>query len=443
LVTDTDMSEVVSAVEDRGPVQKAIKVTVPGDQVREAFDSAYKRVARTAQVPGFRKGKVPRKVLEEHYGGSVREDVVRELIQSGCSAAVRSEELDVVSDPELLSQNLTESGEVVFEALVEVRPQFELGTYSGVDAERKIVRVTQDHIEATLANMRERMAVLQTEEERVNVAHGDVIVFDMYGFVDGAPLEQATGEGVQLEVGSGRFPEEFETGVVGVTRAIRTPIEVPFAQDHGDPELAGKTVRFEVTVKEIKNKILPDLEDAFASEVYEECETLDDLRTKIRESLEERSSAEADQRLRGELLERLVDSHDFDVPPSIVERQMANSLHEMGIHDVPEERLEEIRGALEPAAIKRVRASFILDAVAKAEELKVEQEELQEEVKRQLVAAGADAERVRNHYAQASSVAVLHGRMLRDKAMDRMLELASRRDVEVDESDVAANTVPR
>jgi trigger factor len=110
---------------------------------------------------------------------------------------------------------------------------------------------------------------------------------------------------------------------------------------------------------------------------------------------------------------------------------------------VPEERVEEIRGALEPAAIKRVRASFILDAVAKAEELKVEQEELQEEVKRQLVAAGADAERVRNHYAQASSVAVLHGKMLRDKAMDRMLELASRRDVEVDESDVAANAVPR
>ena len=433
------MSEVVSTVEDRGPVRKAIKVTVPEDQVREALDDAYKRIARKAQVPGFRKGKVPRKVLEEHYGQSVHEDVVRELIQSGCGTAIGKVELDVVTDPELLSQDIDDSGNLVFEALVEVRPEFELGTYRGLEAERKIIKVTDEHIESTLGTMRERMAALQTEEDRVNVQHGDVVIFDMYGFCEGQPLEQATGEGVQLEVGTGRFPPDFEAGLVGVTRAIRTPINVNFSEDHADPELAGKLVRFEVTVTEIKNKILPDLDDVFAGEMYEDCETLDDLRAKIRESLEERSSLEADQRLRGELLERLVDAHEFDVPPTIVERQMANSLHDMGIHEIPDEQVESIRNALEPAAVKRVRASFLLDAVAKAEELKVEQEELQNEVKRQLVAAGADAERVRDHFSHASSVAALHGRMLRDKAMDRMLELASHRDVEVEESDIAAN----
>lgn len=440
---NTDMSEVVSAVEDRGPVQKAVKVTVPEDQVREAFDAAYKRVCRSAQVPGFRKGKVPRKVLEERYGDSVREDVARDLIQEACGVAIRQNELDVVTDPELITQGFDDAGRLVFEALVEVRPQFELGTYAGVDIDRKIVNVTDEHVEATLRGMRERMAVLQTEEERVNVQAGDVVIFDMYGFCDGRALEQAKGEGIQLEVGSGRFPEAFETGLVGVTRGIRTPIDVRFAEDHGDPELAGKLVRFEVTVSEIKKKILPDLDDAFAGEVYTDCGSLDELRTKIRESLEERSAHEADRRLRGELLERLVDAHEFPVPPSIVERQMANSLHEMGIHEVPDDRVEEIRNALEPSAIKRVRASFLLDAIAKAEDLKVEQEELREEVKRQLVAAGADAERVRNHYAHASSVAALHGRMLRDKAMDRMLELASRRDVVVDESEIAARTDSR
>jgi trigger factor len=432
------MSELDAAIEDRGPVQKSIKVTVAPGEVSEAFDQAYGRVARNAQVRGFRKGKVPRKVLEEQYGASVEEDVVRGLIQAACETAIRENELDVVSDPELLSRNIGDSGELVFEALVEVRPVFELGTYSGVDAERKLVRITDEHIKSTVGGMRERMAVLQTEEDRVNVAHGDVITFDMCGFCEGEALDQATGEGAQLEVGSGRFPEDLEKGLVGVTRGIRTPIDVRFSEEHGDPELAGKLVRFEVTVREIKNKILPDLDDAFASEVYEDCETLDDLRAKIRESLEERSSQEADQRLRSDLLEKLVDAHEFDVPPSIVERQMANSLHEMGIHEIPDERVEEIRTALEPAAVKRVRASFLLDAVAKAEELAVEQDELQEEIKRQLVAAGADAERVRNHYANASSVGALHGRMLRDKAMDRVLELASSRDVEVDESDIAA-----
>jgi trigger factor len=437
------MSDVASTLEDRGSVLKALTVTVPADEVSRAFDETYKRIGRKAQLRGFRKGKVPRKVLEEVYGESAREDVVHDLIRHACAEAVRQQELDVVSDPELLSHDLKESGELVFEALVEVRPQFELGTYAGLEIDRKVVRITESHVDSAIESLRERMAALQTEEDRVNVAQGDIVVFDMSASSRGEPIESASGEGVQLEVGSGRFPEDFEKQLVGVTRSITTPIEVQFPEDQGEPELAGKLVRFDVTVREIKNKILPDLDDAFAAEVYDDCETVEQLRARVRSTLEERAAHDADHRLRGELIEMLVGRHDFDVPPSIVERQMSATLQDMGITEVPRERVEEIRNALEPGAIKRVRASFVLDAVARAEQLEVAKEELEEEVRRQLVAAGKDADQVRKYYSNASAVAALRGRMLRDKAVERVVELATRRDVEVDESEVAASSGTR
>jgi trigger factor len=437
------MSEVSSTVEDRGPVLKAVSVTVPAEAVSRAFDETYKRIGRKAQLRGFRKGKVPRKVLEEVYGESAREEVVRDLIQHACADAVHEQQLDVVSDPELLSHDLKESGDLVFEALVEVRPEFDLGTYAGLEIDRKVVRITDTHVDSAIASLRDRMAALQTEEDRVNVQHGDIVVFDMLASSQGEAIESASGEGVQLEVGGGRFPEDFENQLVGVTRGIPTPIDVRFPEDQGEPELAGKLVRFDVTVREIKNKILPDLDDAFAAEVYEDCETLDQLRERVRASLEERAAHEADHRLRGELIEMLVNRHDFDVPPSIVERQMSNALQDMGITDIPRERVEEIRNALEPGAIKRVRASFVLDAVARAEQLDIAKEDLEEEVRRQLVAAGKDTDRVRKYYSNASAVAALRGKMLRDKAVERLLELATRRDVEVDESEVAASSGTR
>ncbi len=425
-------------LQEEGPIRRILTVQVPGPRVQAALERAYRDLAGKAKVPGFRKGKVPRKVLEQNYGDQVRSDVVETLIERCCIEALQEKSIDPVANPQLLTKDFADGEALTFQVQVEVRPDFQLDNYKGLDVERRIVRVEDSHVEQALGSLRERYATLLTEEDRVNVAGGDVIVFDMDAFVDGLPMDDASGKGIQIEVGAGRFPEDFEAGVIGVTRGIQTPIDVKFPDDHGDANLAGKLVRFQVTVREIKNKILPALDDDLASEVnIEGVDSLDALRGKVREDLEDRAGTDADRRVRNELLSQLVDGNEFAVPDSLVDRQIVEDLRSMGVQSIPDERVDEIRKALEPGAIKQVRARFILDEVAEKEELAVSDEDLGSEINRQIMGAGENAERAREYFSNPSAVHGLRVGMLRERALARLAELATQRDVFVDESQVA------
>jgi trigger factor len=425
---------------EEGPVKRRLEIRVPAARVTQETDAAYRRLGGRVQIPGFRRGKVPRRVLEERYAGDVRTDVVRHLVEETCAEAVRDNSLAVVASPEVVEHALTEDGMLRYVAVVEVRPTFELGEYKGLEATRKISRVEDSHVDAMVNRLRERLAVLSTEEERVNVALGDVVEFDMVATSEGRPIEKASGTGVKMEVGAGRFPDDLEKGIVGVTRGIETPIDVQFSPDQGDPELAGKLVCFAVTVRAIKNKVLPTVDDDFVKDLgWESCETVEQLRTKIRTDLEAHALRDADQQVRGELLGRLVEGHPFDVPESLVNRQMGATLRDMGFSEIPEDKVDEIRAKLEPSATKQVRARFILEAIAKAEAIDVTREELEQEVRRQLLAAGAESEKLRQYYSSAGAVAGLRMDMLRQKALERLAELATHRDEFVEESRVAVS----
>jgi len=432
------MSDLQVTVREEGPVKRRLEIGVPAARVTKETDDAYRRLGGRVQIPGFRRGKVPRRVLEERYADDVRTDVLRHLVEETCAEVVRENEIPVVASPEVIEHGMTEDGALRYVAVVEVRPAFELGKYLGLDITRKISSVGDPQIDEMVTRLRERLAVLSTEEDRVNVAAGDIVEFDMSATSEGRPVEKASGTGVKMEVGAGRFPEEFEKQVIGVTRGIETPIDVSFPPDHGDPELAGRLVRFAVTVRGIKNKILPAVDDDFVKDLgWEGCETLEQLRQKIREDLEAHAQRDADRRMRGELLGILVEGHAFEVPESLVNRQMGATLREMGISDIPEDKVDEIRAKLEPSATKQVRARFILEAIARAESLEVSREELEQEVRRQLAAAGAESEKLRQYYSGAGAVAGLRMDMLREKALDRLAALATHRDEFVEESRVA------
>jgi trigger factor len=434
------MSDLQVTIREEGPVKRRLEIRVPAARVSKETDDAYRRLGGRVQIPGFRRGKVPRRVLEERYADDVRTDVVRHLVEETCAEAVRENSLAVVASPEVVEHGLTDEGGLRYIAVVEVRPSFDLGEYKGLAVTRKITRVEESDVDAMIERLRERLAVLSTEEDRVNVGPGDVIEFDMTATADGHPIEKASGTGVKMEVGAGRFPEKFEKGIVGVTRGIETPIDVHFPADHGDPELAGKLVRFAVTVRVIRNKILPKLDDDFVNDLgWEACETVEALRAKIRADLESHALRDADQRMRGELLGQLVEGHPFDVPESLVNRQMGATLRDMGISEIPEDKVDEIRAKLEPSATRQVRARFILEAIAKAEALDVTREELEQEVRRQLLAAGGEAEKLRQYYSGAGAVAGLRMDMLRQKALERLAELATHRDEFVEESRVAVS----
>ena len=425
-------------VNNEGSVRRSLRVEIGPEFVRTEFDRAYNALRNRASIRGFRKGKAPRAILEQRFGESVREDVVKALIERGCGQAIKDENLEIVANPQLVSQELSDDGEFKFEVLVEVKPEISLRDYKGIEYVRRVQQVDDDNIDRVVSDLRERNAILETEEDRVNVQHGDVLLMDLDTVCEGERLEEASGEGVGMEVGSGRFPEEFEKQIVGVTRGIVTPIDVHFPDDHQDEKLAGRLVRFNTTVKEIKNKILPPVDDDFVANLgVDDCDTIDDLRAKIREDLEHRADYEADRQARNELLTAFVDMYDFDVPEALVDRQIGIALRDMGINEIPDDKIDEVREQLSPQAIRQVRAAFLLDAVAVEEKLEIADEELTNEINRQLAGAGTSVDKLEKHYADDSAREGLRADMLRDRAVERLTELATRRDEQIHSSQVA------
>jgi trigger factor len=433
------MSDIQSTIEEAGPIGRTLKISVSPEHVRESFDKAYKKLQGRAHLKGFRKGKAPRQMLEQTYGPEVERDVLSALIEEGCTQTIREHQLDIVTSPRLLKHEYAGEGGLSFEASVDIRPDVNLGQYQGLEVEKLVARVEDSHVDASLEALRSRMAVLRVEEDRTTVENGDVVVFTMYGFDGDEAVPGTSGEGLLLEVGSGRFPEDFEKQLVGVTRGVKTPITVSFSEEHGDESVRGKTIRFDVTVTEIKVKVLPPLDDSLAEEAgVEGCDTLDALREKIRQDLRARARQDADRRMQNVLIGKLVEAHDFEVPQSLMHEAIHGYMHEMGAdHPHDSEESKNLHEALAPRARGELRAGFILDAIAVAEELEVTREDLENRIRAHLSSAGRRADEVRRHYSQAGAIAELRRNLLREKAAHKVFETASVQEREVEESKVA------
>ncbi len=433
------MSDIQSTIEEAGPIGRTLKVSVSPEHVRSSFDKAYKKLQGRAHLKGFRKGKAPRQMLEQTYGAEVERDVLSELIEEGCAQTIREHKLDIVTAPRLLKHEYAGEGGLSFEASVDIRPDVNLGQYKGLEVEKVIARVEDSHVDASLEGLRGRMAVLRAEEERTTVENGDVVVFTMYGFDGDVAVPGTSGEGLVLEVGSGRFPEDFEKQLVGVTRGVKTPLTVSFSEEHGDESVRGKTIRFDVTVTEIKVKVLPPLDDSLAAEAgVEGCDTLDALREKIRQDLRARARQDADRRMQNALIGKLVEAHEFEVPQAMLHENIHHYMHEMGAdHPHDSEESKKLHEALAPRARGELRAGFILDAIALAEEVEVTREDMENRIRAHISQAGRRADEVRRHYSQAGAIAELRRNLLREKAAQKVFESASVQEREVDESKVA------
>lgn len=433
------MSEIQSTIEETGPIARTLKVSVSADRVRDSFDKAYRKLQARAHLKGFRKGKAPRPMLEQAYGAEVERDVLTELIEEGCALSIRENGLDIVTAPRLLKHEYAQEGGLAFEAAVDIRPDVKLGQYKGLAVEKLVARVEDSHVEAALEGLRGRMAVLRTEADRAVVELGDIVQFSMYGFEGDRAVPGTSGEGLMLEIGSGRFPEDFEKQMVGVERGRRTPITVSFPEDHSDENIRGKTIRFEVTVGEIKVKVLPPLDDSLAAEAgVEGVETLDALREKIREDLRERARREADRRVQNTLIGQLVDAHEFEIPNALLHETIHGYMHEMGKHPAHDsEESQQLHEALAPRAHGELRAGFLLDAIAVVENVEVTREDMENRIRAHLASAGRRVDEVRRHYSQPQAIADLKRNLLREKAAQCVFDSASVQEREVEESQVA------
>ena len=357
----------------------------------EAIQKVYNKNKGKIAVPGFRKGKAPRKLVERTYGKEVfYEDALNEVLPDAYDSAVKELELKVVSRPEINVEKIDAGEAVVVTATVAVKPEVTLGDYKGLEVEKKAVIVTEDDVDAEIKKTAERNSRMLEVEDRP-AAMGDTVTIDFEGFIDGVAFEGGKGENHDLVLGSHSFIDTFEDQLVGKNAGEECEVSVTFPEDYGQRDLAGKPATFKVAVKKIQMKELPAIDDEFAKDVSE-FDTLDEYKADVREKLTQSKQKQEDERIRRELLEKAVANAEMVIPGPMVDEQadsmiqnFANSLRYQGISmeqymSMTGGNIASLRASVRPDAERRIKDSLVLEAIAKAENLEITDEDFEKEV---------------------------------------------------------------
>lgn len=376
-------------VEDVSALTKKITITLPKDGVQKKLEKAYGKLQRETKMKGFRRGKVPRKVIIRHYQGQVEAEVGEKLVQDTYFDAIEQEKVDPVVHPDIADPKFNEDGTFSYVANIDVRPEFELGDYKGIEVEKTAGDISEAAVEIEIEELRRDMAPLRSVEGR-GIENGDVIVVDFEGFHNGKAMKEVKNENYSVDVGAGKLSPEFEEKLVGMKQGEDATHEVEFPAEYVNPVLAGKKVEFRVQVKEVKERVLPELNDEFAKDVDEKHASLDDLRNVIRERLQKEKDKQAEGDLTDRIMLKLLEGHEFEVPERLVrfevEEMIKNtekSLEQQGMNlESAGINRDELAERSKETAEKRVRGDFILKKIADTEDIKVNDEDLDRAFKR-------------------------------------------------------------
>lgn len=376
-------------VENLGTLTRKVTVTLAADTVQPKLNEAYDKLKREVKLRGFRRGKVPRNIIVKHYKSQVEGETGEKLVQDTYFEAIEQNGIDPIAHPDIKEVKYNDDGSFVFIAEVDVRPEFDLGTYKGVEVEKVDIMVTDEEVQLELDEMRRNMAALRAVTDRP-IANDDVVIVDFQGYHDGEPMPQVKNDNYSVEVGSGKMGEDFEARLIGMNLNEKGTHEVDFPETHPNPILKGKKVEFHITVKDIKERVLAELDDEFAKDAGEEFNSLDDLKQSIRDRLTKVREERAESVISDRIMEKLLQEHEFEVPKRLVafeieqmikqtEQQFEQSGMSLEAAGLSKEKLAEQN---EPVATKRVRGDFILKKIGEAEEIKIEDEDLERGFKR-------------------------------------------------------------
>jgi len=385
-----------------------LTIEVSAEELEGALQKAYQKQKSKIAVPGFRKGKVPRQLIEKMYGPEIfYDDAANALIPEAYSKAYDESGLDIVSQPKIEVTQIEKGKPFIFIAEVAVKPEVTLGEYKGIEVDKVSAEVEDAEVEAKLEEEREKNARTIEVTDRP-VADKDEVVLDFEGFVDGVAFEGGKGENYPLTIGSGSFIPGFEEQLIGAEAEKEVEVKVTFPEDYHAEELKGKDAVFKCTVHEIKTKELPELDDEFASEVSE-FDTLVEYKEDIKAKLIESKTAEGKRKQEDQAVEALIAASEMDIPEAMVEtqsRQMADDfaqrLTQQGLSMeqymqftgmTTEKMLEEMR----PQAEKRIKTRLVLEAVAKAENIEISDEKLDEEIAKMAEAYQMEADKLKEY----------------------------------------------
>lgn len=429
-------------IDELSPVQRKVRVELPAEVVAKEFSRAYKNLGQRVRVKGFRTGKIPRTVLQGMYGDEVKVEVKSHLVEESLGEVIKERGLEIVSRPEVEANELSESEAFSFSAVFEVKPEIEVKDYLGIELEKVRLSVSEAQVDEALRRLQESHARLEPIKDRDQVQKGDFVTLNFFGTIDGQPFSGGKGENYLLEVGSGRALPQFEEAVVGLKVDVPDSVRVNYPADYPNREIAGKTVDFSVAVCEIKQKVLPPLDDEFAKD-YGDCTSLEELRVKVRERLAEELRHYQNEDLKEKIVSHLIESHAFIAPPSMVERQTRylmeryqSQIRARGAESEAAPPMEEARKNLEARALRQVRATLLVEKIAQLEKIEISDQEVRERIDRAVRAAGERAKSVREYYSRPDAREELRAQIAFDRTLDYLLEKARIKEVEAKESKV-------
>ena len=411
-----------------------LKITVDNNKFEEAVTKAYNKTKGKYNIPGFRKGKAPKVVIETQYGkGVFYNDAIEMLFPEVYPTALDELNIDPIDRPDLDVEEISKDNGLVMVVNVEVKPEFELGNYKGIEITKVDHNVTEEEVEATLQEMLNKNARLVSVEDRA-IENGDTAVIDFEGFESGVAFEGGKGENYSLVIGSNTFIPGFEDQLVGKKAGEEVEVNVTFPVEYHAENLAGKAVVFNVKINDVKVKELPNLDDEFAKDTSE-FETLEELKSDVRSNLEKEAEAKAKNEMRNSLVEKVSANTEVEIPAVMVEQQIDNMLMELNYQlqyqglnlqqllSMTGRDVAELREERKADAQKLVKSSLVLEAIAKAENIEVSEEEFTAELTKMASMYNMDVEKIKSSLRE-NDIEDIKGQVKIRKTIDLLMDNA-------------------
>lgn len=416
--------------------EATLKITAPAAEVNAGYKKAVQKIADQANIPGFRKGKAPRAIIEMHYGKeAVKQEAFEIVANKAYSEALDQEKLIPVSDPKVEESTFEEGKDMELTIKVTLKPEPELGEYKGLHVEKKEVEVTGEQVDAQIKDMMGCDAKMVVAEEGAVIEKGDFAIIDFAGTVDGEPFSGGEGKGYPLEVGSNSFIPGFEDQLVGLSKGDSTDVEVTFPEDYFVKDLAGKEAIFKVNIQDVKRKELPELNDEYVASKTD-FKTVEELRANYKERMQKAAEANAKAEYEHELIDLAVANAKFSVPEIMIEDKISQMVEEMKMSLESRKMsldmymqytgldMAKIRENQRPVAEENVKTDLVLDAIAKAEDIQVDMADVDAEIAAISAQHGASPEEVKKIIKGNGTMGLLLANILRRKAAHVVIDSA-------------------
>jgi trigger factor len=419
-------------VEEISSIKKKVSIEISEDQVNKEVESFYKDLGKKAKIKGFRPGKVPRDILERYFKDYVKAEVIQKLIEETYPQALSETDLHPVSPPVIDPGGFEDGKPFQYSAMIEVKPDIQLEEYTGLKIEGKKEEVKDEEVEERLKALQNLHANLKTISEARPIQTGDYVIVDYEARLGGKPLEGGKAIDFTVEVGSGQFIPAFEEKLIGLKPEEEKEIEVSFPEDYGYQKWAGKTISFHVKIKEIKEKILPPLDDEFAKDLGD-YSSFEELKVKLKGEIEKEKELALERQLKDQVVDQLLEINPFDVPESLVGEQAKAMVSDTKLRlaaqgvalkklGVSEEKLQEDYKAM---AQKQVRTFLILEKIAGAEGIAVTDEEADDRLREMSEKMHQKFDVVKRYYEKNGLLPEVKAGIIRDKTLNFLLEKAN------------------